>query len=155
MTREELVQLLKTDVKAFNAYREANPDLRPDLEATDLRGLNLSGSDLRKSNLSGANLEGADLRKARLQQANLTNVNLRNADLRECSLHAAVMDGCDLSGAHLGFASATTRICLHPDNFNDVRFDRQQVETFLEILKGNSDWEIEYTLKPKNPGQGA
>lgn len=149
MTNTEWQEMLRTDVQKFNTYRENNPDTPPDLENADLSQSNLVGADLRKANLRHANLEGADLRRARLQQADLSGADLRGANLLEANFHAAKMAGCDLTGARLDFVNSSLRICLHPDNFSRVRYDREQLTAFLEILNSTSDWEIEYTLKPK------
>src|SRR5207344_2362243 len=60
MANDEHVALLKQGVDAWNAWREENPDIRPDLSGADLGGANLGGA-----NLSGADLSGADLTGAR------------------------------------------------------------------------------------------
>ena len=86
MNKEDLIQLLKTDVAAFNAYQHetefapidlTHADLtHADLRGADLRGANLRVADLRGADLRGANLRGADLRGANLRGANLTGANL-------------------------------------------------------------------------------
>jgi len=108
-------------VKVWNAWREENPDLVPDLIRADLRGATLSGATLWKANFSGANLRnvdlsdadlsdadlsGADLSGATLSGADLRNADLfratlRNADLRGANLFHAKLRNADLSGAHL------------------------------------------------------
>ena len=52
MANDEHVALLKQGVEAWNAWRDENPGIRPDL----------SEADLSKANLSYANLRGANLR---------------------------------------------------------------------------------------------
>lgn len=141
--------MLRTDVQEFNTYRENNPGIPPDLENADLSQANLAGANLSRANLRHANLEGADLGKVLLARADLSGANLRGANLREASFHMAKMTGCDLTGARVDFIESSLRICLHPDNFANVRFDREQLTAFLEILNSTLDWEIEYTLKPK------
>jgi uncharacterized protein YjbI with pentapeptide repeats len=51
---------------AWNAWREENPAVRPDL----------SGVDLMEADLNGANLQGADLSMANLIRARLSRANL-------------------------------------------------------------------------------
>ena len=56
MANDEHVALLKQGVAAWNAWRDENPDICPDLSEPDLRGANLSEANL-IPNL-GANLRG-------------------------------------------------------------------------------------------------
>src|SRR5262249_11919466 len=66
MANNEHVAILKQGVKAWNAWRRENPDIRPDLSNADLRG----------ADLSGANLARANLREAFLFKANLGSADL-------------------------------------------------------------------------------
>lgn len=93
---------LKEGVGAWNAWRDDNPEVVPDL----------SGAKLRKADLSGADLSGADLREASLEEANLEIAKLRKADLQEASLRKADLFQADLfqadlSGANLREAKLT------------------------------------------------
>jgi uncharacterized protein YjbI with pentapeptide repeats len=124
MANDEHVAILKKGVDAWNAWRDENPNILPDLSAAklsgadlkaknlsganlsgadlqeaNLDGANLSGADLQKANLDGANLSGADLSAADLQEANLSGSNLSAAELQEANLDGAKLSGADLSGA--------------------------------------------------------
>jgi hypothetical protein len=130
MANDEHVALLKQGVAAWNAWREKNPDIRPDLSEAELTGADLIGANLIGANLigaklsgadlTGANLHEADLSKARLVRADLIGANLSGADLSEAglvyatltraelskarlidaNLNSAILSGADLSGAH-------------------------------------------------------
>lgn len=63
MADEEHVALLKQGVDAWNAWRDENPDVSPDLSRTDLARANL-----RKANLVRAKLYGSDLARANLSR---------------------------------------------------------------------------------------
>ena len=119
ITREQAIELLKRLVTEWNAYRNANPEWKPDLKGAnlggaDLSGANLSAADLSEANLRGANLQGvilsgadlrgADLRGADLIGAGLYGANLGGADLREANLSGADLIRADLKGANLGGA---------------------------------------------------
>jgi Pentapeptide repeats (8 copies) len=95
MASDEHVALLKQGVAAWNAWRDKNPDIRPDL----------SGADLSKANLSGANLSGADLSFADLYAANLCAAFLSKANLSGANLSGAYLFAANLSGANLGAAN--------------------------------------------------
>ena len=110
MANDEHVALLKQGVAAWNAWRDENPDIRPDLSGAnlseaDLSGANLSGADLRGANLSGANLSGANLSGANLSGANLSEANLSGANLSGANLSGANLIGANLSGANLSEAN--------------------------------------------------
>jgi hypothetical protein len=115
MANDEHVAMLKKGVDAWNAWRDENPAIQPDLagarlvDATNLSGANLSGADLLKAtlfraDLSGAELREADLRGANLLDANLSGANLSGADLGEADLTWADLRDADLSGANLSGA---------------------------------------------------
>ena len=55
MANDGHVALLKQGVAAWNAWRDENPDTRPDLREADLREANLIEADLRGANLIEAN----------------------------------------------------------------------------------------------------
>ena len=67
MANDEHVALLKKGVDAWNAWRDKNSDIRP-----DLFGANLTGAYLGGPNLSGADLVGANLTGAYLGGSNLS-----------------------------------------------------------------------------------
>ena len=81
MNKEELIQLLKTDVAAFNAYRRETEFASIDLTVANLRGADLTGANLTVANLRGADLTGANLTYADLTRAGLTRADLTYADL--------------------------------------------------------------------------
>jgi hypothetical protein len=107
MANEEHVALVKRGAAAWNAWRKAEPSIRPDLSGanlseTDLCRANLSEANLHGVNLSGVNLGGADLSRVILYGADLTRAFLNEADLTHANLN-----GANLSGAHLLMADLT------------------------------------------------
>ncbi|HAM48032.1 MAG TPA: hypothetical protein DCO73_09860 [Alphaproteobacteria bacterium] len=96
MANQDHLKILHQGVKAWNDWRSANADIRPDLSGADF-----TGADLRDANLSGANLSGADLRGARLRDADLRHANLRDANLSGADLRDAVLRDANLCGANL------------------------------------------------------
>ena len=91
------IELLKTDVDAWNQYRKANPDWKPDLCDANLCGANLYGANLCEANLCGANLCWANLRGA----------NLRGADMREANLREAIVSDANALLTALGITVQT------------------------------------------------
>src|SRR5215813_9887058 len=87
MANDEHVALLKKGMGAWNAWRDENPDIRPDLVQADLRD----------AYLSVANLQEADLFRAYLHGANLSGANLTDAELSAAVLDRAVLIGAKCS----------------------------------------------------------
>jgi uncharacterized protein YjbI with pentapeptide repeats len=121
MANEEHLAILRQGVEVWNKWREANPDVQPDLSGADLYtavlsrfdlcAVNLSGADLSgtfliethlsRANLAGANLSGARLHWADLSGANLVDANLVAAKLEEANLNEAILSGADLDSTNL------------------------------------------------------
>jgi hypothetical protein len=102
MSNPEHLAKLKEGVKAWNQWREDNPDITPDLKSADLRNADLTGANLFEANLFEANLESADLRDANLASASLhfTNFNatdLSQANLKEANIYETNFADLDLS----------------------------------------------------------
>jgi len=83
-------ELLLKSVEGWNAAREENPDLKPNLYGADLHGVDLCGV-----NFMGADLCGTDL----------SNADLSGANLGGASFYLTSLDGANLSGAYLGGAA--------------------------------------------------
>jgi uncharacterized protein YjbI with pentapeptide repeats len=104
MANQEHLDILAKGVEAWNAWREQQPDSRPDLTGADLRDAHLSGAYLRYASLSYAHLNGADLNGADLFAADLFNTELRDADLFNTELRDADLFNTELRDAHLSSA---------------------------------------------------
>jgi uncharacterized protein YjbI with pentapeptide repeats len=122
MANDEHVAMLKQGVAAWNAWRDENPHVYPNLSETDLSGenlinanlsgANLNGAILREANLNGANLNGAtlfqaNLAGAKLIEAKLIQANLSGAMLRRTNLTGAILPGADFSMTDLTRADFT------------------------------------------------
>lgn len=91
MADKTQLEVLKNGVSAWNSWRAAHADLRPDFAAAHLVGLDLIG----------ANFASADFRKADLRGTNMSDVVLTDARLDGANLFRAVLDRADLTGASL------------------------------------------------------
>ena len=105
-------QVLKKGVAAWNAWRDENPNIHPDLSEAylseaNLVGANLGGADLYRVNLIEANLSLANLIGGNLSGANLTGASLTRASLREANLGGANLYRANLRGAGLSEANLT------------------------------------------------
>jgi hypothetical protein len=88
----------------------------PDLRATCLSGLDLSGARLRCATLAGADLTGTTkLMGADLRQADLTGAVLSGTDPADASPPAANLNGADLEGARLTGADLSHTFLIGAD----------------------------------------
>ena len=155
MANSEHVAKLQEGIEAWNAWREQNRDIWPDLRRANLRGANLRGVDLRGANLCGVDLRRADLGDADFRGANLSRSNLREADLHGADLRWAELGEANLIDVGLYetiFANVDLTAvkglesCIHcgPSIINH-RTLAQSGELPLAFLQGCglSDWEIE------------
>src|SRR5919108_4867231 len=85
---------LRRGIAEWNAWRDKNPNIRPDIRGVDLR---------LKEDLEQANFERADLREANLGRTNLQRANLSGADLREANFEGADLREANFEGARLGW----------------------------------------------------
>lgn len=62
LNNQELLELLKTDVKSFNVYREEYADQEIDFSNANLKGVNLQvRNSLKSANFVGAKLENVTI----------------------------------------------------------------------------------------------
>jgi TIR domain/Pentapeptide repeats (8 copies) len=104
MANPEHLQILQQGVAAWNAWRDQNRDIRPDLAAANLRGADLKGASLFRADLDMATLDLANLHRAILREATLVQADLVRANLREVDLVRANLTGANLTGANLSHA---------------------------------------------------
>jgi hypothetical protein len=117
---EEHVKILLQGVEVWNAWRAANPSLRPDLSGGSLINANLVNANLVNANLSNTDLTSADLTEANLSDADLYRADLRHAFLFRTILINADLRGAKLYGAHLA-ATILTRTSLRGANLEQVQ----------------------------------
>ena len=97
----EHVEIVRRGRDSVNAWKQAFPGQRFQLQGADLSGLSLQGVELSGADLSKANLQCADLRDANLEGARLCRANLAGAILSFACLKRAELFAADLSGAIL------------------------------------------------------
>ena len=110
MANPEHLQILQQGVEVWNAWREQNDDITPDLRKanlswTNLDEINLDEINLDEINLDEVNLDGATLIWAKLPGATLTGASLPKATLTGATLAGAKLLGATLTGADLDRAT--------------------------------------------------
>jgi len=108
MTNREHLQILQQGVKVWNAWRDQNPTITPDLAGVPFFRTHLPEAKLFRVNFSGTNLTGADFSWADLSQANLADANLTRAHLADATCFGATFIGATLTQADLQGANLTS-----------------------------------------------
>jgi hypothetical protein len=111
MANPRHLAILSEGLDAWNAWRGANPSVRPDLRRAELergqyvsenfQGIDFRFADLGHASLRNADLYGANLQHAILGQTDLCDAHLGHADLSDADLTSAHLGGADLSFANL------------------------------------------------------
>lgn len=134
MAANDQLRLLQSGAESWNAWRQENPDIDPDLESADLRGANLSECDLASADLSDSDLNGANLTYARLQSSDLSRVNLDHADLSHANLEGAALNFANLRETNLSGAN----LCLANLQGADLRGANLEGAAFGHSLLANT-----------------
>jgi len=146
MANDEHVAILKKGVATWNAWRDENANIRPDLRAANLSEANLSGVDSTKydlrgavgANLSDANLSGADLTKADLRAADLSGADLSGADLSGANLQMAYLNKASVSAWGLKLEGAKQQnLVITPYNEPKITVDNIEVAQFIYLMLHN------------------
>ena len=138
MKKESLLELLKSDVVAFNEFRRNNPETEINLSYANLSYANLSHANLRGANLRGADLHDANLIRANLRDADLHDANLSDADLHDANLIRANLTRADLIRADLDM-SCLPLWCGSLRMKTDIRLRVQVAFHFASLIANCED----------------
>jgi Pentapeptide repeats (8 copies) len=141
MANDDHVAILKKGVATWNAWRDENPGIRPNLSAADLSDADLSAADLSdadliEADLSRANLSAADLSDADLSDADLIEADLSRADLSDADLIEAVLINANLIEAKLHRANLSGANLSDADLSEADLSDADLIEADLSGLSG-------------------
>jgi len=160
LSKEQFIQILKTNPGAWNQLRANVPSFAPNLskatlENLDLTGVNLSGCNLIRAELNGSKLNGADLSRANLvnarlkkcelgktlfQEANLTKVDLSGSRLINTDLSKAILTDAKLNNASLIRANLSgadlTRVNLSESNLVNSNLSDAHLDG-VSLVKAN------------------
>jgi uncharacterized protein YjbI with pentapeptide repeats len=104
---------LRGGAATWNAWRSANPGVRPDLSGADLRDADLSSFDLRHALLRNAYLAGSRTYRDNDHWTDLTNADLTDANLFDADWYGATLEGADLSRAKLSDATLDEAVLIN------------------------------------------
>ena len=141
LTKEELVNLIFTNVDAFNdEIKQASGAI--DLSETDFSGISLDGIEFVNVDLTSSSFADSHLTEVKFDGCDLTSVDFTRANLVECSFNESVLNGtdfsysktdycnfsdADLAGAIFQGADLTNSDFSAAENLSACRFDEETV----------------------------
>ncbi len=153
LTKEELVNLIFTNVDAFNdEIKQASGAI--DLSETDFSGISLDGIEFVNVDLTSSSFADSHLTEVKFDGCDLTSVDFTRANLVECSFNESVLNGtdfsysktdycnfsdADLAGAIFQGADLTNSDFSAAENLSACRFDEETVWPDNENLPEDFD----------------
>ncbi|BAB78209.1 pentapeptide repeat-containing protein (plasmid) [Anabaena sp. FACHB-709] len=101
MANEEHLAILRQGVEVWNAWRENNPDINPDLSCLNFNKIDLDGFNFSNTVIFGSTFGSSSLRKTLFTRAFLQNTDLAGVDLTGSNLRGAFLNKANLLGANL------------------------------------------------------
>ena len=151
LSKDELVDLLLTDVDTFNKELAGNP---VDLSEVDFSGTNIEGAIFDNVDLTSSSFADSHLTEVKFLGCDMTSVDFNRANLVECAFNESVLNGTDFSYAtvdYCNFADADLAGAIFRDadlsnsdfstseNLNASRFDDTTVWPDNEYLPEDFD----------------
>ena len=151
LSKEELVDLLTTDVEAFNRELDGKAF---DMSEMDFSGVNVEGAIFDNVDLTSSSFADSNLTEVKFLGCDLTSVDFNRANLVECAFNESVLNGTDFSYAKVDYcnfadADLAGAIMLDADftnsdftaseNLNASRFDDSTIWPDNEYLPEDFD----------------
>lgn len=153
LSKEELINLVMTDIAAFN-NEVKNIKGGIDLSETDFSNSNLEGAEFINVDLTSSSFADAHLTEVKFDGCDLTSVDFTRANAIECSFNESVLNGTDFSyskidycnfsdadmaGAIFQGADLTNSDLSMSENLSACRFDDETVWPDNEYLPEDFD----------------
>ena len=153
LSKEELTDLLLTDVETFNTEVKAVKG-GADLTETDFSNINLDGAEFYNADLTSSSFADSHLTSVKFDGCDLTSIDFTRASLIECSFNESVLNGtdfsyatvdygnfadADLAGAIFQSADLTNSDFSASENLNACRFDEDTIWPDNENLPEDFD----------------
>lgn len=150
-SRREILDMLRHDLAAFNAWRGKYPWEEVNLQRENLEGLDLRRALLFMARLDGSNLTGANLKDANLIRATLTRSMLAHVDFQGADLEGVSFSASDLKHANLRGTNVDLAIFreanLEGADLREIRYKR--VVTFEGANLKNAQLPEKWSRTPR------
>ena len=153
LSKEELIELLTTDIDAFN-QEITSAKGGVDLSESDFSNLILNGAVFDNADLTSSSFADTNLTNVKFEGCDLTSVDFTRANLIECSFAESVLNGtdfsystidygnfsdADLAGAIFQSADLTNSDFSAAENLSACRFDEDTIWPDNEYLPEDFD----------------
>ncbi len=153
LSKEELINLISTDVNAFN-NEISNSKSGADLSETDFSNIELEGAEFFNVDLTSSSFADSHLTEVKFDACDLTSVDFTRANIVECSFTESVLNGtdfsyskvdycnfsdADLAGAIFQGADLTNSDLSMAENLSACRFDEETIWPDNEYLPEDFD----------------
>lgn len=153
LSKEELINLISTDVIAFN-NEIRNSKSGADLSETDFSNIELEGAEFFNVDLTSSSFADSHLTEVKFDACDLTSVDFTRANIVECSFTESVLNGtdfsyskvdycnfsdADLAGAIFQGADLTNSDLSMAENLSACRFDEETIWPDNEYLPEDFD----------------
>ena len=141
LSKDELIELLNTDIESFNNEVKAIQG-GADLSETDFSNINLEGAEFYNADLTSSSFADSHLTEVKFEACDLTSVDFTRANMTECSFTESILNGADfsystadycnfsdadLAGAIFQGADLTNSDLSMSENLSASRFDEETV----------------------------
>ena len=153
LSKEELAELITTDISAFNEeIRKIKGGA--DLSELDFSNINIEGAEFFNADLTSSSFADSHLTEVKFDGCDLTSVDFTRANLVECLFSESVLNGtdfsystvnygnfadADLAGAIFQGADLTNSDFSMAENLNASRFDEETVWPDDDMLPEDFD----------------
>lgn len=152
-SKEELINLILTDIESFNNELK-NSKSTVDLSETDFSNTTLEGAEFVNADLTSSSFADAHLTEVRFSGCDLTAVDFTRANIVECEFHDSILNGtdfsyskldycnfseADMSGAILQGADLSNSDLSMSENLSACRFDEETLWPDNEYLPEEFD----------------
>jgi uncharacterized protein YjbI with pentapeptide repeats len=132
--------LLCQGAKAWNEWRSKNPEIKPDLNGTNLRGASLSRTDLRGANLSKTNLSRTQALDTNFEEATFTGACIEDWNINsQTNLNNIICDYVFLKKNQQERRPSDPNKNFEPGEF--TKLFQKALETVDLIFSEGIDWQ--------------
>ena len=102
LSKEDLANLLQTDVEAFNAELDGKA---VDMSEMDFSGASIEGAVFDNVDLTSSSFADSNLTEVKFLGCDMTSVDFNRAYLVECAFNESVLNGTDFSYAKVDYCN--------------------------------------------------
>jgi len=153
MANKEHLKIFLTSVNAWNKWRKANPNIRPDLSDYEFENLKrnkvilsnavLKGAAFRQVSLSGAKFTNSQMRNCIFERCVLDNADFSHADMRGSSFYSLTLDNAEFHDSDLRGAQLNRGVLITEYQLNRAITDNTTVVEGPTYVESNATVQVD------------